>query len=201
MPHPGWTVESLAARLPQRLRERVVAEDSDLRPLFEAWIAGWLDLWSQDLTDLETQLDWTTATGNFLRLHNRFYGAKAPDGASDDRLRFHLALELLRRQGAQPPEGVRSAIATALNTDPNQITLVENEDPDTGEYSPAQFYVTFDLSLLEGVGFAPSEFAEAFADIDRTLDHVAGTGIRAFAKTLSESFYDTDEYDSAIYSS
>lgn len=203
----GRDVDSIAARFPDPWGSDETLEgdefgsgfpmglaaDSNLYKLCRVFAQHYWDEIEEGFGDLRTQMIHDNKTGGTLDNFAEFWGLGRKVDESDTALRLRVQSEMQKRIGGTTPNDILRFLEKQLGVASEDLAITENEDPTSGNYKKAQFYVTV---LNDDI---PDDITQA--DMGRLMDRLAAAGVKAEIKITTEAEWDTATWDEDDYGS
>lgn len=190
------TVESLLARLPTPYTDD---PDTNLGRLMQVFAEGLWQPIRSTMDDVIREIYLQTATAGSLDRHGRAVGIVRGSGESDASYRLRIASEIMARRGGSTRPEIKRAIAGFLQASVDDIGIVENQDPTTGDYRAAYYWVEFDVGLLADAGFQASEYAEAISNLNALLDRLSAAGVYGEVRQVGGGVWDSAMWDVDVW--
>ena len=179
----GWTADDLAARL---TRPYKATPGSNNYKLMEVFAEGFWAQLVQDVEDFRRNEFIDTMDAEPLRKWARILGLTQNEGESLEAFRVRVKADVARRTISVHPDEILVVVEGMLEAEPGNVKIFENEDPVTGAYKPAYFYITFPSSLVGDV---------TVAQINTILGQIAAAGVKGEVVLGTDAVFDDATYD------
>lgn len=153
------------------------SDSSNNALLAQAHLDGFWTQFCDDLVDSRLQVHSKTATQYSLDRHALFYFVIRNAGETDSAFRARFAAAKLRRLASVTPDDILERVESIIGGVPGDVTIVENTDPDTGEYRGGYYYVEFDINKLLTAGYAGPSIAGLVDAVQDALSEASAAGI------------------------
>lgn len=173
-----------------------VPQPTNIAKYLQAWRDGFWQQIEADLTTAQANSYVATASGIALDLHGYATRTTRREGESDEAYRIRIIGARKRLYGGVTVDDIIETVATIIDADTGSqnIEVVENIRAD-GTFEPAYFRVIFSTTFLAAQGFAPSEYADVFQEIQDTLKDIAAAGVRVEVTLAGGATWDSSLWD------
>jgi hypothetical protein len=192
----GLTTAHLLRRLTTAYYKRSGGNNEKLADIFRQ---GYWEGIEDDLATLRTESMLLTMTDvEIIELWQRQWIDVAPrpdESLASYRLRVKGALA--RKVAGTHPNAIMEVVEGMIDGELGDVTIVENEDFDTGNFRRAYFYLQFPVERLTSQGFTDAEITQALADIEEVVNQLAAAGVLGEIKVQGGAEWDSGMWDTA----
>lgn len=166
---------------------------TNVAKLMQGFVDGfWADT-AETISDIRTNLHLPTMEGGVLDKWARVVNLERRLNETDAEYRIRISGAIRRRFAGTDANSIIEFAAAAIGADADDILYRENNS--NNPYVPAQFTIEFDLAILGGLGFNPSEYQAVVDLLDEVLTDMSAAGVKGNVVPAGGAEYDTDDYD------